>query len=237
MKEVIGARAREKELVSTPPMKEVIGALARSFRPLVGVARFFGALSPNHDSLPRSQVNSIYIDAGRFFGHEIYVQEDLLCTVDGVAYEREYTAVNDCYLFVLLDIDIAGILESYPMIGSQLKLALHQMICSQPPIKPTQQRARKQRKSIRAFAFGSSRKIHPGLAAAGAGADQVGKIRKLNDDLDKEMEEMENEIEKRHLETQELAEKAHEKELQEKSVHIGGTPDRSAHKRPSEDSA
>ncbi|GMI22635.1 hypothetical protein TeGR_g8994, partial [Tetraparma gracilis] len=185
----------------------------------------------------REKVNSIYIDAGRFFGHEIYVQEDLLCTVDGVAYEREYTAVNDCYLFVLLDIDIAGILESYPMIGSQLKLALHQMICSQPPIKPTQQRARKQRKSIRAFAFGSSRKIHPGLAAAGAGADQVGKTRKLNDDLDKEMEEMENEIEKRHLETQELAEKAHEKELQEKSVHIGGTPDRSAHKRPSEDSA
>ena len=98
------------------------------------------------------QISSIFIDPGRFFGHEIYVEDEI---VQDEKLSRVYSAVNDCELLVLLDLDVGHILELHPCLGSQLKLALMQMIVAQPPIKVANGRARKQRKSVSAIAFGS----------------------------------------------------------------------------------
>ena len=98
------------------------------------------------------EVTSVFIEQGRFFGHEIYIEDEL--TNDELLY-RVYNSVHDCELFVLLDIDISHLLETWPCIAKQLKLALHQMIRSQPPIKFNATKARKQRKSFKNFSFGT----------------------------------------------------------------------------------
>ena len=194
---------------------------------LKGTARMF-LKNPDDDKPGNS---GIFIDSGRFFGHEIYVKEDLMSS-EGFDYEREYKAVTDCYLFVLLDIDIAGLLDSFPMIGAQLKLALHQMICSQPPIKPTQQRARKQRKSVRAFAFGSSGRdlpIHPeggGEDDAAESLARAARLNELNGELEKERRDMDAEVEKRHVQGEVARENERDKSVgydrrEERSVRFG----------------
>ncbi|GMH86668.1 hypothetical protein TrVE_jg10705 [Triparma verrucosa] len=101
---------------------------------------------------------SVFIEVGRFFGHEIYVDDELNHTPDLF---RVYKSVHDCELFVLLDLDVSHMLESHPNLASQLKLALHQMISAQPPILINTKNARKQRKSFHSFAFGSAQ-VHPG---------------------------------------------------------------------------
>ncbi|GMI21874.1 hypothetical protein TrCOL_g56 [Triparma columacea] len=106
------------------------------------------------DKEKEEKVTSVFIEAGRFFGHEIYIEDQL--TNDESLY-RLYNSVKDCELFVLLDIDISHLLESWPCIAKQLKVALHQMIRSQPPIKFNTVKARKQRKSMQNFSFGTKK--------------------------------------------------------------------------------
>ncbi|GMH70216.1 hypothetical protein TL16_g05353 [Triparma laevis f. inornata] len=124
-------------------------------------------------------LRSVFIEVGRFFGHEIYVDDELNHAPD---LYRVYKSVHDCELFVLLDMDVSHMLESHPNLASQLKLALHQMISAQPPIMINTNRARKQRKSFHSFVFGSA-KVHPGTDnttsnAAQAAANLRAKLKK-----------------------------------------------------------
>ena len=66
-------------------------------------------------------VRSIFIETGRFFGHEIYVDDELSYVPDMY---RVYHAVHDCELFVLLDIDVSHMLEIWPSLSAQLKLVM-----------------------------------------------------------------------------------------------------------------
>ncbi|GMH49804.1 hypothetical protein TrRE_jg7485 [Triparma retinervis] len=125
------------------------------------------------DKEKQEKVTSVFIEEGRFFGHEIYIEDEL--TNDETLY-RLYNSVKDCELFVLLDIDISHLLESRPSLAKELKLALHQMIRGQPPIKFNTVRARKQRKSMRNFSFGTRKE--DGERGKAALSDILAKINK-----------------------------------------------------------
>ena len=74
---------------------------------LKGLAKMNVKNSSEHDKTLRK----IFIEVGRFFGHEIYVDDELNSEPN---LYRVYESVHDCELFVLLDIDVSHMLEVWP---------------------------------------------------------------------------------------------------------------------------
>jgi len=99
----------------------------------------------------KTQPDGVYIDPGRFFGHDIYLTGQNISPVG-------FKAVSDCTFYVLLTIDVSALMDTCRSLSLQLRQAIHSMIRGQPQIKTFQKRARKQRRSIQQFSFGTKKK-------------------------------------------------------------------------------